>query len=128
MATKSATVADYLDAAPEDRRAGLEDLRRTVRTVAPQAAECIAYDMPAYRLNGRFMCSFGAYKHHYSLFPASQVVLDTLGEEAAAYAKGKGTFQFPAGEPLPLDLIERIVTIRLAETAAAVTAKGAAKR
>ncbi len=128
MATKPATVAEYVAAAPEDRRAGLEDLRRTVTAAAPQAEECIAYDMPAYRLGGRFMVSFGAYKMHYSLFPASQVVLDTLGEEAAAYARGKGTFQFPAGEPLPLGLIGRIVRIRLEETAAAAIAKAVAKR
>jgi uncharacterized protein YdhG (YjbR/CyaY superfamily) len=118
MAIKHETVEAYVAAAPEDRRADLEDLRRTVIAAAPAAVECIAYDMPAYRLNGRFMVSFGAYKRHYSLFPASQVVLDTLGEEAAVYAKGKGTFQFPASEPLPLDLIGRIVKIRLDETAA----------
>ncbi len=120
---KPATVAEYLAAAPEDRRAGIQDLRRTITASAPEAEECIAYDMPAYRLGGRFMVSFGAYNKHYSLFPASQVVLETLGAEAARYAKGKGTFQFPADEPLPLDLIERIVRIRLEETAAAATAK-----
>ncbi|HYO42969.1 MAG TPA: DUF1801 domain-containing protein [Candidatus Limnocylindrales bacterium] len=119
MATKPATVAEYLATAPEDRHAGIEDLRRTVTAAAPDAVECIAYDMPAYRLDGRFMVSFGAFKRHYSLFPASQVVLDTLGDEAAAYAKGKGTFQFPAKDPLPLDLIARIVRIRREETAAA---------
>jgi uncharacterized protein YdhG (YjbR/CyaY superfamily) len=119
MATRPATVAEYLAALPEDRRAALEDLRRTVAAAAPDAVECIAYDMPAYRLDGRFMCSFGAYKRHYSLFPASQAVLDTLGDEAAAYARGKGTFQFPAKDPLPLDLIAQIVRIRREETAAA---------
>jgi uncharacterized protein YdhG (YjbR/CyaY superfamily) len=119
MALKPATVAEYVAAFPEDRRAGIEDLRRTVTAAAPEAEECIAYDMPAYRLGGRFMVSFGAYKKHYSLFPASQVVLDTLGDEAARYAKGRGTFQFPANEPLPLDLIARIVRIRHEETAAA---------
>jgi uncharacterized protein YdhG (YjbR/CyaY superfamily) len=123
MTTKPATVAEYLTAAPEDRRSGIEDLRRTIAAAAPEAVECIAYDMPAYRLDGRFMVSFGAYKRHYSLFPASQVVLEALGEEAARYAKGRGTFQFPADEPLPLDLIGRIVAIRLEETAAAAAAK-----
>jgi uncharacterized protein YdhG (YjbR/CyaY superfamily) len=116
---KPATVAEYLAAAPEDRRAGIEDLRRTVTAAAPDAVECIAYDMPAYRLNGRFMVSFGAYKQHYSLFPASQAVIDTLGEEVAPYVKGSGTLQFPAKHPLPLDLITRIVRIRRDETAAA---------
>jgi uncharacterized protein YdhG (YjbR/CyaY superfamily) len=78
--------------------------------------------MPAYRFGGRFVCSIGAYKRHDSFFPASQVVVDRLGDEVAPYVKGRGTLQFPAGEPLPLELIDRIVRIRHEETAAA--AKG----
>lgn len=119
MAEKPATVEAYLASVPEDRRAALEDLRRTVAAAAPDAVEVIAYDMPAYRLGGRFMCSFGAYKRHYSLFPASQAVIDTLGDEVAPYVKGRGTLQFPADRPLPLDLIARIVAIRREETVAA---------
>lgn len=117
---KPTSVEAYIAAAPEDRRSDLQDLRRTVTTAAPQAEESIAYDMPAYRLHGRFVVSFAAFKRHYSLFPASQVVIDTLGEEVAPYVKGRGTLQFPAGKPLPLDLIARIVRIRLDETEAAV--------
>ena len=120
---KPATVDEYLAAAPEDRRAGLEALRRTVTAAAPGAEECIAYDMPAYRVGGTFAVSFGAYKRHYSLFPASRVVLDALGDEAAGYAKGKGTFQFPAGDPLPLDLIDRIVRVRVAEATESLRVK-----
>jgi uncharacterized protein YdhG (YjbR/CyaY superfamily) len=119
MTAKPASVDEYIAAAPEDRRAGLEDLRRTVARAAPAAEECIAYDMPAYRLGGRFVCSFGAYKRHYSLFPASRVVVDALGDEVAPYVKGRGTLQFPADRPLPLDLIDRVVRIRVDETAAA---------
>jgi uncharacterized protein YdhG (YjbR/CyaY superfamily) len=121
---KPTTVAEYLAAAPEDRRTGLEDLRRTVIAAAPEAEECIAYDMPAYRLHGLFVVSFGGYKRHYSLFPASQAVIDALGDEVAPFVRGKGTLQFPADRPLPLDLISRIVRIRLEETAAAGVAKG----
>jgi uncharacterized protein YdhG (YjbR/CyaY superfamily) len=119
MTAKPASVDEYIGAAPEDRRAGLEDLRRTVARAAPAAEECIAYDMPAYRLGGRFVCSFGAYKRHYSLFPASRVVVDALGDEVAPYVRGRGTLQFPADRPLPLDLIDRVVRIRVDETAAA---------
>ena len=119
MTDKPATVEAYLASIPEDRRPAVADLRRIVAAAAPDAVEVIAYDMPAYRLDGRFMCSFGAYKRHYSLFPASQAVIDTLGEEVAPYVKGRGTLQFPADRPLPLDLIARIVAIRREETAAA---------
>ena len=119
MTDTPATVEAYLASIPEDRRPAVADLRRTVAAAAPDAVEGIAYDMPAYRLDGRFMCSFGAYKRHYSLFPASQAVIDTLGDEVVPYLKGRGTLQFPADRPLPLDLIARIVAIRHEETAAA---------
>lgn len=119
MADKPASVEAYLASVPEDRRTRLEELRRTISAAAPDAVEVIAYDMPAYRLDGRFMCSFGAFRRHDSLFPASQAVIDALGEEVAPYVKGKGTLQFPANRPLPLDLIARIVVIRREETAAA---------
>ena len=119
MSDKPATVEAYLASVPEDRRAVVEDLRRTIAAAAPDAVEGIAYDMPAYRMDGRFMCSFGVFKRHYSLFPASQAVIDTLGEEVAPYVKGRGTLQFADSRPLPLDLIARIVAIRREETVAA---------
>jgi uncharacterized protein YdhG (YjbR/CyaY superfamily) len=119
MAPKPANVPEYLAALREDRRARFESLRATVRAAAPDAEEVIAYDMPAYRLAGRFMCSIGCYARHDSLFPASQVVIDRLGDEVAPYVKGRGTLQFPANQPLPLELIGRIVRIRHEETAAA---------
>jgi uncharacterized protein YdhG (YjbR/CyaY superfamily) len=119
MADKPASVDAYLAGLPEDRRTGLEALRRTVAAAAPDAEEVIAYNMPAYRLDGRFMLSFDAYRRHFSMFPASQAIIDRLGDEVAPFVKGKGTLQFPAGEPLPLDLIDRIVRIRHEETAAA---------
>ena len=119
MTDKPATVEAYVASVSEDRRTAIANLRRTIIAAAPDAVEGIAYNMPAYRLDGRFMCSFGAYTRHYSLFPASQAVIDTLGEEVAPYVKGRGTLQFPADRPLPLDLIARIVEIRREETAAA---------
>ena len=113
-----ATVDEYLATIPGERRARFDALRRTVRDAAPDAEEVIAYDMPAYRLGGRFLCSIGCYLRHDSLFPASQEVIDRLGDEVAPYVKGRGTLRFPANQPLPLDLIERIVRIRHEETVA----------
>ena len=72
--------------------------------------------MPAYKLGKRFVVSFAAFKHWDSLFPASDVVLEAI-EDARPYAHGRGTFQFPVKEPLPLDLISRIVEVRLDEVA-----------
>ena len=116
MNTKPTDVDSYLGSLPPDRRATMEELRATIRTAAPEATEGIAYNMPAYRLGGRFLVSFDAYKAHYSLFPATDRVL-AEHPDAARYAAGRGTFRFPASEPLPAELVARIVGTRVAEVA-----------
>ena len=113
-----ATVEAYLGAQPDSRRAALEQLRAAVRAGAPDAVETIAYGMPALRLDGRFLVSYAAFKAHYSLFPASQVVIDTLGDEVAPHVAGKGTLRFAADRPIPTDLVTRIVRVRVQEHAA----------
>jgi uncharacterized protein YdhG (YjbR/CyaY superfamily) len=113
------TVEDYLVTLPEDRRAGVSQLRATIHAAAPEATETIAYNMPAFRSHGgQFLVSFAAYKAHYSLFPASEQVVEALGDELTPYLAGKGTIRFPANKPLPLATVSKIVTIRLAENAA----------
>ena len=113
------TIEDYLATLPEDRRSGVSQLRDAVRAAAPEATETIAYNMPAFRSHGgQFLVSFAAFKAHYSLFPASERVVEGLGDELAPYLAGKGTIRFPANEPLPLEMVSTIVTIRLAENAA----------
>jgi uncharacterized protein YdhG (YjbR/CyaY superfamily) len=114
----AATVDQYLAALPADRRAVMEELRRTVRAAAPGATETIAYGMPALRTpGGRFLLSYDAFEHHYSLFPASGMVVEALGKELAPYLAGKGTIRFPSGRPIPLALVTKVVTVRLKETA-----------
>ena len=114
---KHASVDDYMAGLPDDRRSVMEELRRTIRAAAPDATEAIAYNMPAFRLDGRFFVSYEAFKRHYSLFPWSDAMLEELGEELRPYAVGKGTIRFPADEPLPLDLVTRVVEIRNREVA-----------
>jgi uncharacterized protein YdhG (YjbR/CyaY superfamily) len=116
--TKPTTVDAYLAGVPEPARAVLEGLRRTLRSAAPAAEETIAYDMPALRLDGRFLVSYAAYRHHLSLFPASQGVQDACGDELRPYLAGRGTLQFKADAPLPEALVRKIVKIRLAEVGA----------
>jgi uncharacterized protein YdhG (YjbR/CyaY superfamily) len=108
-------VQAYLDALPDDARAVLSELRETIRATAPDATESIAYDMPALRLNGKFLVSYAAFKRHFSLFPASGGVLSELGDEIAPYVFGKGTLRFTRELPLSSDLARRIVQIRLRE-------------
>ena len=98
-----ATVDAYLAALPDEKRAAVEELRRAVNAAAPGTTETIAYDMPALRTgNGKFLLSYAAFKNHYSLFPASDVVVEALGDELTPYLAGRGTIRFPASRPLPI--------------------------
>ena len=113
------TVDEYLATLPPERRSAMEQLRQAVTAAAPGATESLAYRMPALRSHGeQFLVSYDAYKNHYSLFPASDAVIEALGDELRPYLAGKGTIRFPADRPIPLDLVRRIVEIRVSENAA----------
>jgi uncharacterized protein YdhG (YjbR/CyaY superfamily) len=113
------SVEDYLAALPDERRAGIERLRQTINAAAPEATETIAYGMPALRSHGgQFLVSYAAYKKHYSLFPASEAVVEALGTELTRYLAGKGTIQFPADRPIPAAVVTKIVKVRFAENKA----------
>lgn len=107
----------YLAALPDDRREAMETLRRAIAAAAPDATEAISYKMPAFKLHGRFFVSYDAFKEHYSLFPWTDAMVAELGDEIAPYAVGKGTLRFPADAPIPVDLVRRIIEIRLREFA-----------
>lgn len=95
----------------------LEQVRATVRTAAPEAEETIAYAMPAYRLYGKPLVYFAAFKNHIGFY-ALPSGTSALGEEMSRYKSGKGSIQFPLSEAMPLDLIARIVAFRVEENAA----------
>lgn len=117
MAEPSAVDA-YLATLSDDRRRAMEALRGAIRAGAPEATETIAYKMPAFRSHGgRFLVSFDAYQRHYSLFPASDAVVEGLGDELTPYLAGKGTIRFPADRPIPVELVTRIAQIRFEENA-----------
>lgn len=111
----SPAVDAHLAALPADRRARLAALRETARAAARDAEEVITYRMPGLRLDGRFLVSYDAFKAHDSMFPASQAVLDALGDEVAPHVAGRGTLRFSTSEPLPLELVRRIVEVRVRE-------------
>ena len=84
------TVEEYLAGLPETQRAVVAELRRTINTAAPDAAESIAYQMPALRSQGgQFLVSYAAFKNHYSLFPASDVVVAAIGDALTPYLAGE---------------------------------------
>ena len=110
-----ASVDDYFAGLPDDARAALQTLREQIRAAAPEATEGIAYQMPAFRQDGRFLVSYAAFKDHCSLFPGTGQMLEELGDEIAPYMSGKGTIRFTVDEPLPPELVEKIVRSRLAD-------------
>lgn len=113
------TVDEYLATLADDRRPAMDTLRATIRAAAPEATEVLAYKMPAFRSHsGQFLVSYDAFKNHYSLFPASDEVVQRLGAEIEPYLAGKGTIRFPASRPIPVSLVTRIIEIRVAENAA----------
>jgi uncharacterized protein YdhG (YjbR/CyaY superfamily) len=117
--TAPSTVEAYLAALSDERRAGMETLRSAVNAGAPDATETIAYGMPALRSHGgQFLVSYAAYKHHYSLFPASDAVIEAGGDELTPHLSGSGTIQFRASEPIPAELVTKIVQVRFGENAA----------
>ena len=110
MATPT-SVEDYLAALPEEPRTALENLRKTIKSAAPDATETISYQMPAFKDHGRFLVSYAAFKNHCSLFPASEAVIEALGEALKLYLSGKGTIRFPADKPIPAALVTGIVRV-----------------
>ena len=109
---KPATIDAYIAAFPPEIQAILEEIRQTIRTEAPDAVEAISYAIPTFKLNGRNLVHFAAFKNHISFFPTGSGV-EAFQKELAAYKVSKGTIQFPMGQPVPLDLIRRITAYRV---------------
>jgi uncharacterized protein YdhG (YjbR/CyaY superfamily) len=109
------TVDEYLTTKTDAQRAGLEAMRAAIRAAAPTADEVITYKMPGFKTHGRFLVSYDAFKAHFSLFPASEAVIVELGEDIRPFLHGSGTIRFPVDQPIPTELIGRVIAIRLRE-------------
>ena len=119
MAKINLTVDDYLTAVPEDARAALAKLRKTIKAAAPEAIEVISYQIPTFKHQGRPLVSFGAAKNHCAFYVQSPAVMDAHAAELEGYDTSKGTVRFAAAKPLPDDLVTKLVRARIAETDAA---------
>ena len=113
--TKPATIDDYLAGVKPDQRAVLEQLRRTIRSVVPQAEEGISYGLAAFRWNGRPLVAFGAAKAHCAFYPMSAAIVGIFQDQLEGYATSKGTIRFPTDKPLPATLVKKLVRARLTE-------------
>lgn len=114
---KVATHDDYLAGLPDDKRAALEKLRRTIRAAAPKAEECISYQLPAFRLDGKLLVLYGATAKHCSFYPGSGTAVEAHKANLEGYSTSKGTIRFDADKPLPATLVRKIVKYRIAENA-----------
>jgi len=110
------TVDEYIAQYPEYIQEILRAVRAVVREAAPQAEEKMGYGMPGYYLNGGLVW-FGAHTRHVGFYPTPSAI-QAFKEELAAYKQSKGAVQFPLDQPIPYDLIRRIVQSRVAENAA----------
>lgn len=120
------TIDEYISAFPEEIQQKLQSIRALIHEAAPEAKETISYRMPAFKLNG-VLVYFAAFQDHISFFPTSSGVAN-FKDELAPYQTSKGTIRFPLDQPLPFDLISRIVTFRVQENNAKSLLNGGKKR
>lgn len=115
------SIDDYLAGFPQDVRRTLEKIRSTLRAAAPEAEEKISYRMPTFALKGNLV-HFAAFKTHIGFYPTPSGI-ERFRDELTRYDCAKGTVRFQLGEPVPYDLIARIVRFRVAENLARASAK-----
>ena len=109
-----ASIDEYIDAFPKETQNIMEQLRAAIKAAAPEAEEKIAYQMPTFALNGNLVL-FAAWKNHIGFYGTSDAIQETLKNELSMYANEKGSLRFPFNKPLPLELIKKIVKLRVAE-------------
>jgi uncharacterized protein YdhG (YjbR/CyaY superfamily) len=106
----------YLAGLTADNRAALQALRRAIRAAAPDAEECISYNIPSFRLGGKLLVSFAAWRNHCAFYPGT--VLEDFKEDLKDYDVSKATIRFPADSPPPATLVRKLVEARIARIAA----------
>jgi len=111
--TQTATINEYIAGFPESTQLILEELRATIRKVAPTAQESINYGIPTFTLNGNLV-HFGGFKNHIGFYPAPSGI-EAFKKELSVYDGAKGSIKFPLDKPLPLGLITKIVKFRVKE-------------
>lgn len=114
MANKPVTIDEYLAPLSSEKREALEKLRKDIKAAAPAAEECISYQVPAFRLDGKMLVSFGAAAKHCSFYPGTFAV-EALAHELGAYDTSKGTIRFRPEAPLPSALVRKLVKASMAE-------------
>ena len=108
-------IDEYISTFPNEIQEILESICKTIKEAAPKATETISYQMPTFKLNGKNLVHFAAFKNHISFFPTPSGV-SAFEKNLKSYRTSKGTIQFPLDKPIPYDLIKKIVEFRLWES------------
>lgn len=111
MSSKEVTA--HLAKIPQPQKATLEALRKTILEIIPNAEEVISYGFPGYRVDGKIICGFDAFKNHCSFFPHSSLVIPELEKELVNYKTSKGALQFGIDKPLPKSLVRKLIKTRI---------------
>jgi uncharacterized protein YdhG (YjbR/CyaY superfamily) len=124
---KPRTVSGYLAALSSKNRAALNILRKNIRAAAPGSEECISYQMPAFRFEGRMLVWYGAWENHCALYPGTSI--EPFRKELGRFDTGsKGTIRFQPADPLPPNLVRRLVKARITQNSALRKTRGAKRK
>jgi uncharacterized protein YdhG (YjbR/CyaY superfamily) len=115
VAVSAEEVDEYLRSVDEPKRSTLQALRRTILGIVPDAEQVISYGAPAFRVNGKTVAGFAAFKNHLSYLPFSGSVLGQLADELDGYTMTKSSLHFPVDRPLPKAVVKRLIAVRLGE-------------
>jgi uncharacterized protein YdhG (YjbR/CyaY superfamily) len=109
-------IDDYLDGLEEPKRTTLAELRRRILDVIPDAEQGISYGVPAFKISGKTIAGFAAFKRHLSYLPHSGSVFPELEDELTGYEKSTGALRFDIDKPLPRALVKKLIAVRLRQT------------
>ena len=115
VAVSAGEVDEYLRGVEEPKRGTLQALRRTILEIVPDADQVISYRVPAFRVRGKTVAGFAAFKDHLSYLPFSGSVLAQLADELKGYTMTKRALHFPVDRPLPKTVVKKLIAVRLGE-------------
>ena len=114
---KASTIDEYIDQFPKEVQLLLESVRLAIRQIAPEGVETISYAIPTFKIKGKNLVHFAAFKNHIGFYPSPSAIIH-FEENIKTYVHAKGSIRFPIKDPLPLALIQKMVQFRMAEISA----------
>ncbi len=114
--SQARSIDEYIAEFPSQTQAILQQVRSTIHDAAPEATETISYAIPTFDLRGKHLVHFAGYPHHSGFYPTPRGI-EEFDAELSRYKQGRGSVQFPIDQPMPLDLIRRIVEFRARDIA-----------